>query len=194
MLEACAVLRALDKWGMSLQGTSLVIKSDLTVALAMLQKLGSARRFLNFIAAEIALRLEKYKVQRLVLRRVRGQLTEEANWLSRLADRGEKPRPSGLDNVPIKRMAAWTAELLASPAGASKGHFRSVEMKRLMEFKFSGLGYAQVGFPEGRARRFSTPQNSRPFGNTRFTARPIASKLLKYKTETKRMVREAPRE
>lgn len=98
VLEAWAVPRALDKWGISLQGTSLVIKSDSTIALTMLQKLGSARRALNFISAEIALRLEKYKVRRLVPRHARGRLNAEADWLPRLADGGEKPRIAQCSN------------------------------------------------------------------------------------------------
>ena len=57
------------------------------MALGMMKKLSSPHKSLNFIAAEIALRLEKYRVQRVVLRHLRGSLNIEADWLSRILER-----------------------------------------------------------------------------------------------------------
>ena len=107
VMEAYAILRAIDKWGHDWAGRGIMIRSDSTVALAMMQKLSSRHPTLNFIAAEISLRLEKFEVQRLVHQHLRGYLNEEADWLSRLAERKDKPKPAGLTGVPLKRGMPW---------------------------------------------------------------------------------------
>ena len=107
VMEAYAILRAIDKWGHDWAGRGVMIRSDSTVALAMMQKLGSSHATLNFLAAEISMRLEKFEVQRLVHQHIRGYLNEEADYLSRLAERKDKKKPAGLEGVPLKRASPW---------------------------------------------------------------------------------------
>ena len=119
VMETYAILRAIDKWGREFTGRGVLIRSDSTVALAMMQRLSSTNSVLNYLAAEISLRLEIYEVQRLVCHHLRGAWNVEADWLSRLAERGDKPKPSGLDGVPLKRAGPWTApeKFLLPPPG-----------------------------------------------------------------------------
>ena len=66
VLEGLAVLRALQLWATKLQRSAVVIRSDSTVALAMSKKLASPTKTLIYLAAEIALLLEKARIVRLV--------------------------------------------------------------------------------------------------------------------------------
>jgi len=109
VVEAYAILRALEFWADKLKMRAIIIRADSSVALAMMKKLASAHKSLNFIAAEIALRLEKYEVQRLVLHHLRGSWNVEADWLSRITERGDKPRPKGLEGVHLRRTAPCSA-------------------------------------------------------------------------------------
>ena len=109
VVEAYAILRALEFWADKLKMRAIIIRADSSVALAMMKKLASAHKSLNFIAAEIALRLEKYEVQRLALHHLRGSWNVEADWLSRITERGDKPRPKGLEGVHLRRTAPWSA-------------------------------------------------------------------------------------
>ena len=101
VMEAYAILRAIDKWGHDWAGRGVMIRSDSTVALAMMQKLGSSHAALNFLAAEISVRLEKFEVQRLVHQHIRGYPNEEADYLSRLAERKDKKKPAGLEGSAV---------------------------------------------------------------------------------------------
>ena len=58
-MECLAVFRALVNWSAKFRGHKLLIKSDSTVALGMSQKLASPNAGLNWLAAEIALQLER---------------------------------------------------------------------------------------------------------------------------------------
>lgn len=107
VMEALAIVRAVDKWGQKFHERAILIRSDSSVALAMTKRLSSPHPSLNFLAAELVLRLEKYQVQRMTLHHLRGSWNEEADWLSRLAERGGKPRPKGLEGVHLKRAAPW---------------------------------------------------------------------------------------
>ena len=70
VVEAYAIYRAVKKWGATLKKRVLLIKSDSSVALHMLRKLASPSQSLNYIAAEISLLLEDFKIPRLVLHHV----------------------------------------------------------------------------------------------------------------------------
>ena len=72
VMEAYAILRALEMWGDKMHERAVLIRSDSSVAFSMLKKQSSPHPSLNFLAAEIALRLEKYQVQRLALHHLRG--------------------------------------------------------------------------------------------------------------------------
>eukprot|EP00438_Fugacium_kawagutii_P008278 Skav236200 [mRNA] locus=scaffold4200:28578:29390:- [translate_table: standard] len=119
VMEAYAVLRALDRWGPRLEGRSILIRADSTVALAMCQRLSSPTPSLNFIASEISLRLEMYKVERVVHHHIMGSLNEEADFLSRVTERGDAPLPPGLKGVHLRRAPAWTepTKFLLPPPG-----------------------------------------------------------------------------
>ena len=119
VMEAYAILRAIAIWPLKLGGNAILIRSDSSVALGMLRKLSSPHKTLNYLAAEIALRLEKFRVQRVVHHHLRGTLNKEADWLSRIVERDNKAKPAGLEGVRLTRYAPWTAEKFwISPPGA----------------------------------------------------------------------------
>ena len=119
VMEAYAILRAIALWPLKLGGNAILIRSDSSVALGMLRKLSSPHKSLNYLAAEIALRLEKFRVQRVVLHHLRGTLNKEADWLSRIVERDPKAKPPGLEGVRLTRAAPWTADKFwISPPGA----------------------------------------------------------------------------
>ena len=94
-----------------------MIRSDSSVALAMTKKLASPTKTLNYIAAEISLLLEQAKVARLIPQHIPGTPNKEADWLSRLGDRGEMP--AALVGVKLRRMTALSERLMATlPPGA----------------------------------------------------------------------------
>lgn len=86
-LEAWAVLLAVRFWKTRLAQNAVLLKSDSTVALAMAAKLSSPSPTINWIGAELALRLEVLGIPKLVGHHVPGQLNQEADWLSRPHDR-----------------------------------------------------------------------------------------------------------
>ena len=92
VMEASAVMRAIDKWGPKLRERAIfiVIRSDST-ALGMAKKLSSPHHSLNYLASELVLRLEKFEIQRITHHRLRGKWNEEADWLSQICDRGDTP-------------------------------------------------------------------------------------------------------
>eukprot|EP00435_Cladocopium_sp_Y103_P052211 s157_g16.t1 len=128
IMEALAVVRAVDKWGAKMADRAIFIRSDSSVALGMTKKLSSPHSSLNFLAAELALRLEKFLVQRVTLHHLRGTWNEEADWLSRIKERGSKPRPKSLDGVRLQRMAPWKAShfWLKAPGATSTGEDKFV--------------------------------------------------------------------
>ena len=71
-MEAYAIFRAIDTWGIKMRDRAILIRADSSVALAMLKKLSSPHSSLNFLGAELALRLEKFEIQRLVHHHLRG--------------------------------------------------------------------------------------------------------------------------
>ena len=121
VMETLAIVKAFDRWGSKFRERAVMIRSDSTVALAMSRRLSSPHPSLNFLAAELSLRLEKFQVQRLALHHLRGSWNEEADWLSRIFDRGDKPRPPGLEGVHLRRAGPWSAAnfWLKAPGDAS---------------------------------------------------------------------------
>ena len=119
VMEAYAILRAIAVWPLKLQGQAILIRSDSSVVLGMMRKLSSPHKSLNFIASEIALRLEKYRVQRVVLHHLRGSLNVEADWLSRILERNPNDMPEGLSGVRLTRLGPWKADKfwLTPPGG-----------------------------------------------------------------------------
>lgn len=95
VLEGLAVLRALQLWSTKIQGGPVVIRSDSSVALSMSKKMSSPTKTLNYLAAKIALLLEHATITKLVPQHVPGKLNTEADWLSRLGDRGQMPPYTG---------------------------------------------------------------------------------------------------
>ena len=101
-LEAWAVLLGVRFWKLRLRQLPILIKSDSTVALAMAAKLSSSSPVLNWIGAELALKLEVLCVPKLVAHHLPGQLNVEADWLSRSHDR-PKEVPAKLQKIKIHR-------------------------------------------------------------------------------------------
>ena len=81
-LEAWAVLLAIRFWKSRLQNLPVLIRSDSTVALAMASKLSSPSPVLNWIGAELALKLELMGIPKLVGHHLPGRLNVDADWLS----------------------------------------------------------------------------------------------------------------
>ena len=71
----------------------------------------------------MTLRLEKFKIQRESHHHLRGSWNAEADWLSRLTERGDKPKPEGLVGVHLQRAAAWKASnfWMKAPGDESAG-------------------------------------------------------------------------
>ena len=125
VMEAYVIVRAVEYWKVRLQGHAVLIKGDSSVALTMAKKLASTNPSMNYLAGELALRLEKYRIGKLILHHIRGKENVEADWLSRIHDRG--PRPASLDKVEPKRAASWGADKFwMPPPGLDKGPADSV--------------------------------------------------------------------
>ena len=75
--------------GLLLRTWAIMIRADSSVALSMAKRHSSPHPSLNFLAAELTLRLEKFKIQRESHHHLRGSWNAEADWLSRLTERGE---------------------------------------------------------------------------------------------------------
>ena len=117
VMEGLAVLRALQIWATKLQGMAVVIRSDSTVALAMAKKLASPTKTLNYLACEMSLLLEKAHIARLVPQHIPGTLNKEADWLSRLGDRGEMPEAL---HVKLRRTVALSERsMVMAPPGVA---------------------------------------------------------------------------
>ena len=113
-LEALAIIRAVQGWGLKFKGEPVIIRSDSSVALAMLRKLASPNKILNYLAAELSLMLEELQVPRLVLQHIPGQLNKETDWLSRPNSRSEPP-PEALRSVKIVKEKALVEQWFACP-------------------------------------------------------------------------------
>ena len=123
-MEALAILRGLQKWGPRMRPGKIVIRSDSSVALAMTRKLSSPTASLNYLAAEIALVLEEIRCPGLTLQHIPGTLNKEADWLSRIHDRGEMP--ATLNGVKQRRTVAWDERVMkCTPPGASDSAWAS---------------------------------------------------------------------
>lgn len=123
VMEALAIVRAVEKWGHKMRERAVLIRSDSSVALSMTKRQCSPHPSLNFLAAELTLRLEKYQVPRITLRHIKGSWNQEADWLSRLHEREGKPKPPGLEGMHLMRAAPWKANnfWLKAPGDTSEG-------------------------------------------------------------------------
>ena len=81
-LEAWAVLLAVRMWKTGLRGVPLLVKSGSTAELAIAQKLSSPSPTVNWVGAELALRLEVLDVPQLIVHHLPGRFNVEADWLS----------------------------------------------------------------------------------------------------------------
>ena len=129
VVETLAVLRGLHKWASVFKNRPILLRSDSTVALGVTRKTGSPTPTLNYLAAEISLALEFNRIQKVVVQHLRGADNVETDWLSRMHDRGEKPR--SLDKVKLFRLApCHTCRglfSLAPPGGDSPGEWQAEE-------------------------------------------------------------------
>jgi len=74
-LEALALLRAVNTWKSKLQDKPFFFRSDSVVALGM------ATPTLNFIAAELAIKLEQCRIPKVTVQHVPGVFNQEADWI-----------------------------------------------------------------------------------------------------------------
>ena len=129
VVETLAVLRGIHKWAANFKGRPILLRSDSTVALGVTKKMGSPSPQLNYLAAEISLMLELHRIQRVVVQHLRGADNKETDWLSRMHDRGDKPR--SLEGVKIFRLApCFTCKelfSLAPPGGEGQGSWAGDE-------------------------------------------------------------------
>ena len=101
-LEAWAVLLAIRMWRTKLLGCAILLKADSTVALAMAAKLSSRSPVVNWVGAELALRLELLQVRKLVGHHLPGAFNTTADWLSRPHERAAEV-PTELKGVKIQK-------------------------------------------------------------------------------------------
>ena len=122
VVETLAVLRGLHKWASIFKGRLILLRSDSTVALGVTKKTGSSSPQLNYLAAEISLMLELHRMQRVVVQHLRGADNKETDWLSRMHDRGDKPK--SLEGVKIFRLAPCHTckELFSLTPPGAEGH------------------------------------------------------------------------
>eukprot|EP00438_Fugacium_kawagutii_P032790 Skav211927 [mRNA] locus=scaffold1086:171492:172376:+ [translate_table: standard] len=101
-LEAWAILLAVRMWSAKIKQYPgpVLIKSDSTVALAMATKLSSPSPTVNWVGAELGLRLEHLGVPRLIGHHLPGILNTCADWLSRPHGRAAEP-PAELNGLKI---------------------------------------------------------------------------------------------
>ena len=116
-MEAYAILRALKRWQARIRGQGVLIRSDSSVALAMLRKLASPGQAMNFLGAEIALLLEDLDIPRLRLQHLAGKFNTETDFLSRPHERGEMP--AALRGVKLVKLKEWSLkDFTLPPPGA----------------------------------------------------------------------------
>ena len=101
-LEAWAVLLAIRMWKTKLVGCAVLLKADSTVALAMAAKLSSRSPVVNWVGAELALRLELLQVRKLIGHHLPGAFNTTADWLSRPHERAAEV-PNELKGVKIQK-------------------------------------------------------------------------------------------
>ena len=84
--ETLALLLAINLWGNHMRATSCVaaVRSDSSVALAVAEKLESPSAVLNFLGAELALRMEALEGMSTLFEHIPGKLNTLADALSRL--------------------------------------------------------------------------------------------------------------
>ena len=139
VMEAYAVLRAMDLWGPKMRTRAMFIRSDSVVALGMAKKLSSPHSSLNFLAAEIVLRSccawRSSRFQKVAHHHLRGKWNQEAGWLSRLRERGDAPRPQGLAEVRLRRAPVWDASRfwLKPPGDRSAGDARFTPQNNIFD-------------------------------------------------------------
>ena len=102
-LETLAVFLAVSWWSRHFENIplGLALRSDSMVALTVLDKASSSSSALNWLAAEITLKLEQLNTGDVELTHVPGKLNVIADWLSRPLSR--KDRPNGLGDVKVKQ-------------------------------------------------------------------------------------------
>lgn len=118
-VEALAIWKAIKLWATRLESSAFIIRSDSSVALAMVDKLTSSTLSLNFLGGELAFLLEILRVKRVIPQHMAGKLNVEADWLSRLNDNRPTERPAALQGVKLRRVGpAKEADFGLPPPGA----------------------------------------------------------------------------
>ena len=95
LAEFLTVFLAVVVWRTKLtqEGFAFQVRSDSTAALSATDKLAGKSVVTNFVAAELALRLEVMGVREVEVFHVPGVLNKTADWLSRRAEPGKTGAP-----------------------------------------------------------------------------------------------------
>ena len=101
-LEALALVLAVHVWRDKLRGSSVLIRSDSVVALAIVKKLAAGSPALNYLGACLAWDLELNSIFKLVGHHLSGFLNVEADWLSRPSKQQSEDRPESIRSMKVK--------------------------------------------------------------------------------------------
>ena len=101
-LEALALVLAVHVWRDKLRGSSVLIRSDSVVALAIVKKLAAGSPALNYLGACLAWDLELNNIFKLVGHHLAGFLNVEADWLSRPSKQQSEDRPESIRSMKVK--------------------------------------------------------------------------------------------
>jgi len=101
LAELLAIVLVISLWGIKLAagGFGVPVRSDSLAALSVTDKLAGSSPSTNFLAAELALKLECAGIQEVSTLHIPGVLNEVADWLSRKAEPG---RPVSSPPAPLK--------------------------------------------------------------------------------------------
>ena len=103
IVEALALVMALEHWGKKLEGMKLelTLQSDSVTALAMVQNRSAATPALNMLGAVIGIQLERHHVEHVRLQHVPGAANVVPDYLSRPSTWASKSLPKALAGVKI---------------------------------------------------------------------------------------------
>lgn len=120
VVEALAIWKAIKLWSTRIHGKAIIIRSDSSVALAMVDKLSSSSGTLNYLGGELGILAETLEITKIIPQHLAGKLNVEADWLSRLNDNRPAERPATLKGVKLRRLGPAKEVDFSLPPPGSK--------------------------------------------------------------------------